>query len=319
MQGKKKLPRAARKHKFTRLLEYAALRTALGFFGAMNVDRASALGGWLGRTVGPRVGVTNRARRNIALAMPELGKDEIERIVTGMWDNLGRTIAEYAHLPLFAKPEERHRVEVVHAEMLRALAHSGNGGVFVSGHFANWEILPVVMQFEGLEGGEVYRHANNPYVNDWLIRLREKVTKAVQIPKGGPGARIIVRLMKENKFVAMLTDQKMNDGIETTFFGHRAMSTAAPAGLAVRYNDPVVPAWIERLEGASFRVTVYDPITARPDADPAADVLRITQELNDFLEARIRERPEQWLWLHDRWSEPAWIRKRKAAEAAAAK
>jgi KDO2-lipid IV(A) lauroyltransferase len=307
----------ARKGKLNHLAEYAALRLALGFFGVLGVDRASAVGGWLGRTIGPRVGITNRARRNIALAMPELGKDEIERIVTAMWDNLGRTVGEYAHLPLFAKPEERHRLEVVHAEMLRALASSGNGGVFVSGHFANWEILPVVMQFEGLEGGEVYRHANNPYVNAWLIRLREKVTRAVQIPKGGPGARVIVRLMKENRFVAMLTDQKMNDGIETTFFGLRAMSTAAPAGLAVRYNDPIVPAWIERLDGANFRITVYNPITARPGADPAADVLRITQELNDFLEARIRERPDQWLWLHDRWSEPAWPRKRKtlAAEA----
>jgi len=129
----------ARKGKLKHLLEYAALRLALGFFGAMDVDRASAFGGWLGRSIGPRVGVTNRARRNIALAMPELGRDEIERIVTGMWDNLGRTIAEYAHLPLFAEPEERHRVDVVHAEMLRALAHSGNGGVFVSGHFRSEE------------------------------------------------------------------------------------------------------------------------------------------------------------------------------------
>ena len=305
----------ARKGKFKHLAEYAALRLALGFFGAVNVDRASATGGWLGRTIGPRVGITNRARRNIALAMPELGKDEIERIVTGMWDNLGRTVAEYAHLPLFAKPEERHRLDVAHAEALRSLARSGNGGVFVSGHFANWEILPVLMQLEGLEGGGVYRHANNPYVNDWLIRLRGKVTKAIQIPKGGPGARVIVRLMKENKFVAMLADQKMNDGIETTFFGQRAMSPAAPAGLAVRYNDPVIPAWIERLDGARFRVTVYDPIVAQPGAEPLADILSITQELNDFLEARIRERPEQWLWLHDRWSEPAWLRKKKARAA----
>ncbi len=121
--------------------------------------------------------------------------------------------------------------------------------------------------------------------------------------------------MKENKVVAMRKDQKRNDGIGTTYFGLRAMSTAAPAGIAVRYNDPVVPAWIERLDGANFRITVYDPITAQPGADPVADVQRITQELNDFLEARIRERPEQWLWLHDRWSEPAWLRKKKARAA----
>ncbi|MDX5365363.1 MAG: lauroyl acyltransferase [Alphaproteobacteria bacterium] len=296
------------------LAEFAALRFALGFFGAMPVDRASAVGGWLGRTVGPKVGVSKKARRNIGLAMPGLSPAEADRIITGMWDNLGRTIAEYAHLPVFARPEERHRIEVVHAGLLRSIAASGNGGVIVSGHFANWEMLPAVMQFEGLDGGGVYRHANNPYVNDWLVRLRQKITQAVQIPKGAAGARLIVRLMMEKKFVAMLTDQKLNDGIETTFFGLRAMTTGAPAGLATRYDDPIIPVFIERLEGAHFRVTVYDPIVAQRDADPAAEVLRITQEINDFLEARIRERPEQWLWLHDRWSEKQWTQRKKLAQ-----
>lgn len=296
------------------MAEYAALRLAIGFFGSMPIDRASAFGGWLGRTIGPALGVSKKARRNIGIAMPEIGQDEVERIISGMWDNLGRTIAEYAHLPSFAEQGERHRLEVIHAECLRSIAASGNGAVIVSGHFANWEMLPAVMQFEGLHGGEVYRHANNPYVNEWLIGLRRKVTQAVQIPKGGAGARVIVRLMMEKKFVAMLTDQKLNDGIEARFFGLRAMTTGAPAGLAVRYGDPIVPTFIERLDGAKFRVTVYDPIVARPGADPAAEVLRITQEINDFLEARIRERPEQWLWLHDRWSEKQWTQRKKMAQ-----
>ncbi|MEW6089588.1 lysophospholipid acyltransferase family protein [Parvibaculum sp.] len=302
------------KNKVKHLAEYAGLRLAICFFGAMSVDRASAFGGWIGRTIGPKVGISKRARHNISLALPDLNPRDVERIVIGMWDNLGRTIGEYAHLPVFARPEERHRLEVVHAGLLRALAASNNGAVFISGHFANWELLPVVMHFEHLSGGEVYRHANNPYVNDWLIRLRQTVTHAEQIPKGPLGARTIIRLMKENKFIAMLTDQKMNDGVEARFFGLRAMSPSAPAGLAIRYNTPIVPAFIERLEGAHFRVTVYDPIVARQDADPGAELLRITQEINDFLEARIRERPEQWLWLHDRWSDKQWTQRKKLAQ-----
>lgn len=301
------------KGKAKHLGEYAALWLALAFFGSISLDRASAVGGWLGRALGPKMGVSKKARRNIRLAMPELGPGEIEHIVVGMWDNLGRTIAEYAHLPVFAKPEEQHRIEVIDAELLRSLAASGNGGVIVSGHFANWEILPAVMQSEELHGGGVYRNANNPYVNEWLVRLRKKVSQAVQIPKGGAGARVIIRLMKEKQFVAMLTDQKLNDGIETRFFGLRAMTTGAPAGLATRYDEPIFPVFIERLEGAHFRVTVSNPIVAKPDANPAAEVVRITQEINDFLEARIRERPEQWLWLHDRWSEKQWTQRKKLA------
>ncbi|MDZ4382284.1 MAG: hypothetical protein U0942_13180 [Parvibaculum sp.] len=300
----------ARKGTFIHLLEYAVLKATLAFFGAMNVDRASDAGGWIGRNIGMRLPFTNRARDNIALVLPDLTREERERVVTGMWDNLGRTIAEYAHLEVFAKPEERHRIEVVHAETLRALAASGNGGIVVSGHFANWEILPVAMQFEDLDGGEVYRHANNPYVNEWMIGLRERVTRAVQVPKGGPGARTLVKLLREDKFIAMLVDQKMNDGIEAKLFGHRAMTTGAPAGLSVRYNVPIFPACIERVKGAHFRVTVYNPIAARPGADAFEDVMRITQELNDFLEERIRERPHEWLWLHNRWTKQRPARRR---------
>jgi len=300
----------AKKHTVIHLLEYAALKTALAVFGVMGLDRASAAGGRLARFVGPKLGVSNRARANIRHAMPELSDGEVERIVVDMWENLGRTIGEYAHLERFGRPEERHRIEVVGAGALRAMAAEGYGGVLVSGHFSNWELLPLVMRLEGLEGGEVYRHANNPFVNEWMVSLRQRATGgATQIPKGGAGARVIVKLMRENRFVAMLADQKMNDGVEARLFGLRAMTAGAPAGLAVRYNVPVLPVGIERLDGARFRITVYEPVVAKPGADPFDDILRITQEINDFLEARIRERPHEWLWLHDRWSVKPWQRR----------
>lgn len=300
----------AKKHTVIHLLEYAALKTALLVFGAMGLDRASAAGGRLARCVGPKLGVSNRARANIRHAMPELSDGDVERIVVDMWENLGRTIGEYAHLERFGRPEERHRIEVVGAGALRAMAAEGYGGVLVSGHFSNWELLPLVMRLEGLEGGEVYRHANNPFVNEWMVSLRQRATDgATQIPKGSAGARVIVKLMRENRFVAMLTDQKMNDGVEARLFGLRAMTAGAPAGLAVRYNVPVLPVGIERLDGARFRITVYEPVVAKPGADPFDDILRITQEINDFLEARIRARPHEWLWLHDRWSVKPWQRR----------
>ncbi len=284
-------------------LEAAVLRVGLWIFGLPSIDQASAIGGWLGRTIGPRLGITRRARRRMARAMPELSESEIERIVTAMWDNLGRVAFEYAHIDTFRRPQERHRIEVVGMEALRAHADAGHGGLLLSGHFGNFELLPVAMNREGFRGGEVYRPANNPIVNQWMLEMRAGKTGSVQIPKGRKGTRDLLTIIRKNGFVAMLFDQKMNDGIEAKLFGIRSMTTPAPAGLAIRLGTVLFPACIERLEGAHFRVTIYPQIEARPDAEPVGETVRLTQELNDFLEARIREKPENWFWLHNRWAD----------------
>lgn len=288
---------------FTYRAEALLLKVTLAILRLPGLDAASAMGGWLGRNFGPKLGITRRARRRIARAMPELGEAEIERIVTAMWDNLGRMAFEYAHLDKFTRPEERNRIEIIGAEKLNAHARAGHGGMLLSGHFANFELLPLAMGLEGFEGGTIYRPANNPHVDKWTVDMRAANTGAVQIPKGRRGARDLLRLIHDNKFVAMLYDQKMSDGIEVKLFGMPAMTTSAPAGLAVRNGTPLIPVCAERTTGAHFRITVYDPIEARAGEEPAGEIARITQALNDFLEARIREKPENWFWLHNRWAE----------------
>ncbi|MDO8290040.1 MAG: lysophospholipid acyltransferase family protein [Parvibaculum sp.] len=284
-------------------VEELVLRFGIALIGLPGLDRASAIGGWLGRTIGPRLGITRRAKRRIARAMPELSEAEIERITIAMWDNLGRVAFEYAYIDTFRKPEEAHRIEVVGMEELRAHQAAGHGGLLLSGHFGNFELLPVAMNREGFKGGEVYRPANNPYVNDWMLHMRSAKTGSVQIPKGRKGTRDLLSILRNNGFVAMLFDQKMNEGIEVTLFGIRSMTTPAPAGLAIRLGTTMFPAYIERLKGAHFRVTLYPSIKADPAAEPMGETVRLTQMLNDFLEARIREKPENWFWLHNRWAD----------------
>ncbi|MDO8421924.1 MAG: lysophospholipid acyltransferase family protein [Parvibaculum sp.] len=284
-------------------LEAMVLKTVLALIRLPGLDRASAIGGFLGRTFGPKLGITRRARRRIMRAMPELGEVEVERIVTAMWDNLGRVSFEYAYIDTFRREDQRHRIEVVGMEVLRAHAASGEGGLLLSGHFGNFELLPVAMNREGFTGGEVYRPANNPYVNDWMLDMRGAKTGSVQIPKGRKGTRDLLTILRDHGFVAMLFDQKMNEGIEVKLFGIPSMTTPAPAGLAIRLGTVMFPACIERLEGAHFRVTLYPPIKANPDAEAVGETIRLTQVLNDFLEARIREKPENWIWLHNRWAD----------------
>ena len=291
----------SRRNSLVNHIEFAGLRLALGFFRLWGLDRASALGGRLARFVGPKLGVTRRARRNIHAAMPDLPAEELERIVENMWENLGRTMAEYAYLEDFAF-SGNGRIEFENTDGVVEQAQAGSV-LLISGHFANWELMPIAMQLLDIPGGDIYRHANNPYVNQWMIDLRERVTGCVQIPKGGEGARVLMRVLKRGEAIAMLADQKMNDGIESRFFGMRAMTPAAPAGLAVRYGIPIILAVIERNNGAHFTLRCSEPLKADPTADRVSEIMRLTQELNDRLEAQIRRRPHEWLWLHNRWPE----------------
>ncbi|WP_029007193.1 lauroyl acyltransferase [Azospirillum halopraeferens] len=281
-------------------LEAALAYAFVGLFRVLPVDAASALGGWIGRTVGPLLPGTARARRNLTRAFPDKAPGDIDRIIRGMWDNLGRTMAEYPHLRTLGTVGPGGRTEVVGAERIADLRDDGKAGLLVSGHLANWEIQPVASHALGLHLALVYRAPNNPYVDRLLTRLRGAAT-ATQIPKGAEGARTLIRHLTKGGHAGLLIDQKMNDGIPIPFFGRDAMTAPAAAQLALRLGLPLLPTRTERLGGAHFRITVLPPLDLPATGNRTADVRDAMVRLNALLEAWIRERPEEWLWLHRRW------------------
>ncbi len=258
---------------------------------------ASNIGGKIGAWIGPKIGITRRARLNLGLAFPEKTPPEIEQIITGMWDNLGRVLFEY---PFLSGLDVRRDVEIIGAEHLDALREDGKPGIIFGGHFANWEIIPLVPKTRELETHIFYRAPNNPYVGDLFARGHLK-TGSEMIPKGPKGARQGLKVLSQGGHLGMLIDQKMNDGIAVPFFGRDAMTAPALAQLALKYDCPVVAGRIERLGDASFRVTFYPPMVIENTGDRHGDILRIMTRVNATLEDWIRARPEQWLWLHNRW------------------
>ncbi len=204
-----------------------------------------------------------------------------------MWDNLGRMVAEYAHLDKFDLhgPDPRIQVDnVEEAEKVR-----GKGVLFLSGHFANWEIMPIAAARFGLDGAMVYRPPNNPYVDRWISRARARKGLAEQISKH-QGARRIFTLLRAGKAILLLADQKTNEGIAVPFFGRDAMTTPAPAALALKLKVPVMFASNKRLGGARFAVTVYPPLTFMPSGDDDADMRALTAAINLRLEEMVRAR-----------------------------
>lgn len=269
-----------------------------GLFAMMPVDMASNVGGWLLRTIGPKVGQTKKARNNLLRAFPEKSPEEIETIIADMWENLGRSAAEIPHLHKMEPGGPR--IEIVGVEHGLASRDDGKPGLFFTGHIGNWEVSMCIATVLKMDMMSVYRAPDNPWVDDLFMRAR-KTFRGQLVRKGPDGARKLTRCMKDGGHACMLVDQKMSDGIPVPFFGRDAMTAPALAQFAVKYDAPIVPVRVERLDGARFRMTFYPALEVEKTGNRHADVATIMKDVNATLESWIRERPAQWLWLHKRW------------------
>jgi KDO2-lipid IV(A) lauroyltransferase len=271
----------------------------IGLVRLLGVDAASAFGGWLGRTVGPLSGAHKVATRNLKLAFPDKDDAWREAMLKAQWDGLGRTFAEF---PLMDKIlPSTGRVEVVNQERLFQIAAEKVPVVFVSGHLSNWEVMPAAIVDSGVVCEMTYRAANNPYVDERIKASRFRYGVRLFAPKGGDGARELLEGMKQGKSVALMNDQKFNTGVEGLFFGHPVRTAPGPSRLALRFGTVLQPMSVQRTKGARFRAVVHDPIHLPNTGDRTADIETGVKLVNAFMEERIRERPEEWFWVHRRW------------------
>ena len=285
------------------------LALALGaFFRLVGIDAASAIAGKFTRMVGPLISpIQHRGRVNLKIAFPDMPDSEAAAILRDVWENLGRTTAEFAHLAMFDPETDPCRVEIVGRERLQAIAQGGRPAIFVSGHFGNWEVMSIALHALGVDYGVIYRAANNPLIDGLIIKERARVMSRRQIPKGKRGGRDMIDALKSGASLAMLVDQKLNTGgIASPFFGKPAQTAPAAARLSLKYDAPVIPIEIERLTGSRFRVSAHEPIEFRASGDVGADTQALTDLINFEIEKMIRARPGQWLWLHRRWEKDAY-------------
>jgi KDO2-lipid IV(A) lauroyltransferase len=279
-------------------LEALAFRTLFGFLRFLGVERASGLGGWLLRTLGPLTGTQKTVMRNLRIAFPDLSEAEYAALALEQWDRTGRTFAELAVMDRLTP--EGGRVEVVGMERLHALRDSGKAAVLISGHLANFEVMAAVIMASGVPCQVTYRAANNPYVDALIRQSRERYGIRLFAPKGD-GTRELMAGMKRGDSIALLVDQKYNQGPEVEFFGEPVNASPGAARLALKFGTVMQPLSVVRLPGVRFRVTAHEPIVVTETEDKAGDVLAGIQAANRFVEDRVREVPEDWFWVHKRW------------------
>jgi KDO2-lipid IV(A) lauroyltransferase len=288
-------------------VEAVLMRLGLAVVRLVPVDLASALGGWFGRLIGRLAPVSRVGRANLAAAFPEKSPAEIAAILAGVWDNLGRTVAEYPHLlqiwdyePFAEAQPARPRIEIVGAEQFVAMALDGRPGLIFTGHLGNWELLAVGAQAHGLDVAVIYRPPNNPVAVELVQQLRGAAMGRM-LPNTMEGAVAAVELLRAGGHLGLLIDQHFSRGVSVPFFGRPVQVPVTLARLARRFDCPVRGARVERLGGARFRITITPPLALPRSADEVADIREASALVTRILEGWVRERPEQWLWLHRRW------------------
>jgi KDO2-lipid IV(A) lauroyltransferase len=269
-------------------------------------DAVSDFGAWLMKTVGPLTSLNRVAETNLRIAFPEASDAEIARLVDAQWQEIGRVALEFLVLDRIVG--DPGRVEVVDNERLREIARSGQGVVLISGHFSNFEVMAWAIVQAGVECQVTYRATNNPYFDERIRRVRHRYGVRRFAPKGLASARELMRALGRGESIALMNDQKYNGGLAGPFFGRTVHTAQGPSTYALHFGTPLQPMSVQRTHKARFKVIVHEPIHLQATGDRNADIEAAVRRVNAFMEARIRERPSEWFWVHKRWPNEAYKR-----------
>jgi KDO2-lipid IV(A) lauroyltransferase len=292
-----------RLRRFCDRAEAAIAGAALALLRRLGPVRASNLGGVLARAIGPYLPVSRVADINLRHAMPDLDAAARRQVIRGVWENLGRTVGEMPHIAALGPSAEGVGWVLEGVENLETWRAVGGPLILFSAHIGCWEVLPRAGVMLGIQLASFYRAATNPDVDALIVAMRRHAVGGDMpfFAKGRKGAGQAMRHLARGGRLALLIDQKMNEGIEARLFGRPAMTTTSAATFALRFRCPLLPAHAVRIGPARFRIAVEPPVALPDSGDRHADVAALTQTLNDILERWIRDWPEGWLWLHRRF------------------
>ena len=268
--------------------------------------KTANLFGRVARLIGPLTREQRIGRANLTAAFPEKSSQEIEAILAGVWDNLGRLGAEFAHLdhiwehdPAFP---EKSRIEIpprTH-ELFAQLRLDGKPALIFAGHLGNWELPAVAAVAHGLDAAILFRRPNSASANKIIEELRA-VKMGTLIPAGRDAPIKLAEALRNGQHVAILVDQYFSNGVDVTFFGRKTKTNPTLARLLRQIECPVHGVRIIRLPGHRFRAELSDEVKPVRDASGQIDVQGTMQAITSVIEGWIREYPDQWLWLHRRW------------------
>ena len=267
------------------------------FFKILRFRISSTVSGKIFEIIGPLFRSKNLIHSNIKKAIPNSNYEELNKITKLMWNNYGRIFAEYMFIKEFRLGKLKSKVKIEGQEILNDIKKHNKQVVFISGHFSNFELMAMHLENSGIKLSAIYRPLNNIFLNKIMERIRKKYICKNQIKKGIGGIKKLINLKKNNYSTALMIDQRVSEGIKSNFFNNEALTTTIPAQLVKKFKIPIVPIFIERINNLNFKITINKPITFSNETS----IKNITDELNQILEEMIINKPEQWIWSHNRW------------------
>ena len=249
--------------------------------------------------IGPYIKSKNVIYNNLNKFMGTYNEEKKKEIINNMWSNYGSTFVEYLYLKNFRDTSEH--IKIKGENILKRIILENKPVIFISGHFANFELMSMELTKRNIKLATIYRPLNNFFINPIMEYFRRSYVCKNQIKKGITGVKESIDFIKKNHSVALMIDQRVSEGKRLPFFEHMALTTTLPAQLALKYNLDIVPVYIARKENNKFEMEIYEPIKIFSNPETETKKLDVTLQLNKILEQMISKNPEQWIWTHNRW------------------
>ena len=263
----------------------------------LGLKLSSFISGKLFELIGPLFRSKDVIKKNISRAFPKINTQEMQNIKKSMWNNYGRTLSEYIFLKDFRNEKFDSNINIRGKEILELVRKEKSPVIFISGHFANFELMAMQLERSGINLVSIYRPLNNIFLNVFMEKIRKKYICKEQIKKGTSCVRDLLKLFKNGYSIALMIDQRVSEGIKCKFFNDKAFTTTIPAQFIKKFNCKVIPIYIERVNDINFNIEIENPIEFLKDTSTET----ITRDLNSRLEKMILKNPGQWIWSHNRW------------------
>ncbi len=278
-------------------LQFSFVVIFFSIFKILGPKVSSNLGGKLFEIIGPIFRSKNIIKKNLQIAMNNISNQEINKTSKLMWNNYGRVFAEYMFIKDFRFNRLSSNIQVEGQDILENLKKNNKSAVFISGHFANFELMAMQIEKSGLDLCAIYRPLNNIFINKIMERIRKRYICKNQIKKGIGGVKNLISFTKKNYSIALMIDQRVSEGTLSNFFKKKAYTTTIPAQLVKKFNMPIIPVHIERFNDLNFKIKICKPLYFEKNSS----IQHITDELNLVLQEMIKLNPYQWIWSHNRW------------------